>query len=400
MRIFIGTNNVANILTGIQAGFEELGHETTVLLKEKSRYYADEKFTTVYRKWDDRKFKNQFLTKVKEKIDFLRQAKKLDSYLESSVSTTDLFIFCWSSFKTDFSDYAFLKKRNKKIVTLFAGSEARYAAAFASQYNMNIDAWDHLLKNDDLNEKMYQVRMAELYSDLILSVPDQAGLMIKGYDHFYLPIELKKYPFRIEQAAKPRIIHAPTRTGAKGTDIFLQVIERLKNEGIAFDFSFIQNLSHAELINRMAEADILLDELYFHGPGMMALEAMALGCTVVTRTLKTNKNIFDPPVCDVDFNTVYEKTRDLILNRDKRLRIARAARNYIERHNDAKLVCQRILDRLNSASTDYIPEYFTNEFRLPAGVEITAQNKMLTTSLIDALGKHSAIPLLKQKNLI
>jgi glycosyltransferase involved in cell wall biosynthesis len=295
-----------------------------------------------------------------------------------------------------------LHRNNKKIITLFAGSEVRYSNAFAQEYSVNIDKWEDGMKNDDLNEKMHFVRIAELYSDLILSVPDQSGLMLAPYDHFFLPLNVKEYSFRNHQRDIPHIIHAPTRTGAKGTEVFLEVIDKLKSEGLNFEFSFLQNLSHKELINKLSESDILLDELYFHGPGMMAAEAMACGCVVVTHKLKTNTHIFDPPVCDVNFEDLYTKLKLLIAGKSERERTAVEARKYVETFNDANIVAGRMLNRINEKKRDYSPSFYLNELILPQGTLLTENNRQLTAKVLkkNQMEDGNVVTALKARNLI
>jgi glycosyltransferase involved in cell wall biosynthesis len=49
---------------------------------------------------------------------------------------------------------------------------------------------------------------------------------------------------------------------------------------------FLWNISNKEVRKLLTDADILLDELYMHGPGMIGIEAMASGCCVVAKYLE------------------------------------------------------------------------------------------------------------------
>ena len=383
MKIFIGTNNIANILTGLKSGLEDLGHTVTAVLKDKSKYYTDEGYQTIYRKWDHRNPKIELLNRVKEKIDYSTQAKKSNKLLIDSLKDTDLYIFLWSSFLSDYSDYEILYKHNKKVITLFAGSEVRYSKAFAQEYNLNIDKWEEGLRDDDINEKLNYTRIAELYSNYIVSVPDQSGLMLRDYDHFYLPIDLKKYQFNPNSNQIPKLIHAPTRTGIKGTEVFLEVIEKLKSEGLKFEFSFLQNLSHVDLMKKIQQSDVLLDELYFHGPGMMATEAMALGCAVATRKLNDDKKRFDAPVASINFENVYSVIKELIQNESLRLKYKSDGRKFVENVNDAKIVASRLINRIDSIERDYSADFLRKSFFLPSNVAINSANKLKTKWIIE-----------------
>lgn len=391
MKVFLGNNNIANILAGLMKGLEYNNIEIISLEKEKSNFYDSKQFTKIYRYWDNITFKINFLNIIKEKIDYSLQNFRCKRLLKKHIKDTDVFIFLWSSILSDFSDYKFIKKHNKKIITAFAGSDVRFSKAFSEQYQVNLDKWEDGLKNDDINEKLKYIRYAELYSDLILSVPDQSGLLIKDYNHFFLPIDISLYPFSLHQNEIPTIIHAPTRSGAKGTDFFLEIIERLKKEGVKFKFKLIQNLKHNELIQLLSKSDILLDELYLHGPGMMGTEAMALGCVVVTKKDNTITPIFDAPVCDVTFETAYDKIKQLIINRKKRSELAEKAREFVIEKNDCANMIKDILKNVYLPERDYSPVYYSQNLQKSWITTISKENNKLTKQILTSEVKISEI---------
>lgn len=382
MKVFLGNNNVANILTGLLKGLEYNGIEIISLEKEKSKYYDSRPFKKIYRFWNDITFKNKFLNKIKEKTDYTIQNYRCKRYLKKHIKDTDIFIFLWSSVLSDFSDYAYIKKHNKKIITAFAGSDVRFSKAFSEQYNINIDEWEDSLKKDDINEKLNFIRHAELYSDLILSVPDQSGLMIRDYNHFFLPLDLSMYPFVLNQDPTPTILHAPTRSGAKGTRYFIEIMDQLAKEGLKFNFKLIEDLKHHELIKLLSKSDILLDELYTNGPGMTGTEAMATGCVVVTKKDCAITTIFDAPVCDVTFETAYNKIKQLIIDKKLRDEIAQKARKFVEEKNDCAKVIKEILKSVDSSERHYSPVFYTQSLHKPWINKISKNNNELTKHVI------------------
>ncbi len=218
---------------------------------------------------------------------------------------------------------------------------------------------------------------------MILSVPDQSGLAIRNFNHFFLPIDLKRYKLKLMENVIPKIIHAPTRKGAKGTDFFIKVLNQLKQEGIQFEFTLIQNLNNNELLNLLTESDILLDELYAHGPGMLSTEAMALGCVVVTKKDLTNIAIFDAPICNVSLENLYDVIKGLILDKNKRQEIALKARKYVEENNESKLVVNKIMQKLKTNSTEYKPEFFLKHEKTSIFNGINNSNLKLTQKVKD-----------------
>lgn len=385
MKVFISSVNIANIITGYQSGFNYNGHEVVVLEKEKSKYYESNNFKKIYRFLDNINFKLKFMNLIKEKIDYTIQNFRCKIFLKKHIKTTDLFVFIWSPIRSDIlTDYRYLKKKEKKIITVFVGSDVRYTPAFVMQYKIKeVSGWNYDMNDEDLNQKLKYIRIAELYSDMILSVPDQSGLAIRNFNHFFLPIDLKRYKLKLMENVIPKIIHAPTRKGAKGTDFFIKVLNQLKQEGIQFEFTLIQNLNNNELLNLLTESDILLDELYAHGPGMLSTEAMALGCVVVTKKDLTNIAIFDAPICNVSLENLYDVIKGLILDKNKRQEIALKARKYVEENNESKLVVNKIMQKLKTNSTEYKPEFFLKHEKTSIFNGINNSNLKLTQKVKD-----------------
>ena len=67
----------------------------------------------------------------------------------------------------------------------------------------------------------------------------------------------------------------------KGTHLLIRVIENLRAEGLDFNFVLIENLSHAEAIERFKEIDVLIDQLLIGWYGGLSVECMALSKVVM-----------------------------------------------------------------------------------------------------------------------
>ena len=77
------------------------------------------------------------------------------------------------------------------------------------------------------------------------------------------------------------MIHAPSHRGAKGTAYILEAVDRLKAEGVAFEFVLVENLSNAEARTLYERADLVVDQLLAGWYGGFAVEVMALGKPVI-----------------------------------------------------------------------------------------------------------------------
>lgn len=405
MKVFLGTNDVAKILTGFKEGFQANGCEVTTLVKDLHPFYEFEYDYTILRQFtNSANYKNKQLRRVIEFADYNIQNYRIKKRLDRFIEEHDVFVFIWSSLLKEFSDYPLIKKANKKIVNVFVGSEIRHISAFKQEFGGNQSTWEQGYLDGDLNAKLFTLRNAELYSDLILSVPDQSGLAIRPYDHLYIPFDSKGIVFKPAEHKPLKVIHAPSKSGIKGSSIIISTIEQLKNEGVEMDFKLIQHVSNKELLKELSEADVLVDELYLHGPGMLGLEGMAAGCAVATHTMSNYKDVFDPPVCNIDEKNIYQQLRVLFTDSDYRSRLVHAGKKFLDEKTAPAIVAKQILNKLTTPPErhDYYPDFYLNTYKLPANSSISERNLELTKKVLAACGssKQQNIKRAKEEKLV
>lgn len=403
MKIFLGTHDIALYLTGLAEGFKNLGISTTTYVTHRNKFSRDLNYDFVgvgnfidkiylsdnifCPKW----FKEGLLIFGKLYIKIFKK-----SFFEKIIKEHDIFIFIWEPWIHESLLFKKLKEKNKKIICVHLGSDVRHYETFCQEFNIPLDFFPkkHLGK---LNEKLKKIRYQELYADLIFSVPDQAGLLIAPFYHAFLPFNTsKKIQFKLPDNEIPKIIHIPSNPRIKGSNFFFQIIEKLKNEGYIFEFEHFKNIPNEELLHKLSNADILLDELNLNGPGMLGLEAMASGCVVVTKCLE-NEN-FSPPIVSVNYDNLYTKLKEIILNKDLRIKLALEGIRFISENNYPDKICLNILDTLNHSNNSkfYTSNFFIDSFQL-ANTKLTNEVKelnklvLLKYSKLDDQNKHNFI---------
>lgn len=123
--------------------------------------------------------------------------------------------------------------------------------------------------------RRWSARTFALNPDLLDTVPDAIFLPYTRVD-----------PRRVEpRFSKPhtgpvRVAHAPTNRKIKGTEAVLNAVRRL---GSKVELDLIEGVSNAETIRRLAQADVVIDQLRLGWYGALSVEAMALGKPVISR---------------------------------------------------------------------------------------------------------------------
>ena len=362
MKIFIGSIEVAGLIHDLGEEFKRQGHEVTTIADDvNSRFYnysydinpynIVNDFLKTHSNWPK-------ITKITYQLLGLffsnLQERFRVTLIKKMLRDADLFIFIWSSaFWEEEKLLNFLNSNSIPIITLFLGSEIRDYQEFTKKYN--ITRWVFPQKYFQIStlDKINKLRLHEKYSTQIYSVPDQSIHAIRPYRHLQLPFQVDKFHFNIPKREHTVVIHCPSEPYIKGTDVIKDTLNKLKLEGLKFEFEYVSNIPHNELLLKLANADVLVDEIILHGPGLLGFEGMFSGCAVATKHLNDSPSSFSPPILAIDEENIYEKLKLLLTNKKLRIELAKKGRDYALENNDIKKIVKDLLTQLDSKETDY-----------------------------------------------
>jgi glycosyltransferase involved in cell wall biosynthesis len=406
MRIFIGLREIANIVNKYAQGFQDLGHSPQTVVLRSNPYYPQSNYNVVLEEKLGLEYnENGLIYKVIHRIK--RQAFLAMEFLRALVRC-DIFIFTYaSSFLPRYWDYPILKLFGKRIVSVFCGSDIRYWRAYEQEFaglhanqdarSLYYDVNDHT--DDFYSIKIFRVRAAERYSDLILSLPSFGQLQTRPYMRMNLPVILSQLRCEIPEREHPVVLHAPSRRHFKGTRYVLMAIEKLRAEGIPFEFHLVENTDNERLKEMLTTADIVIDQLFSLSIATLSLEAMAAGNVVLTRFAPEYSRISpECPAVNVNADTLADKLREVILNIDLRKELASAGRAYVEKYHDHRYIAQQILDWIEPGGVteyDFIPDFFSTKFDLSPEI-IREEDRTLRAKRIRKLTHKMSLPSRKE----
>jgi glycosyltransferase involved in cell wall biosynthesis len=146
------------------------------------------------------------------------------------------------------------------------------------------------------------------------------------------------------------VAHAPTSREVKGTRHVLAAVAQLQSEGIALRLELLEGVSRAEVLGRLKDADVVVDQLLLGWYGGFAVEAMALQKPVICHIGEThpNDNPFgdELPIVRATPQTLADVLRDLARDPGKRMLAGRTARAFVERHHDPRKIARQALSGL------------------------------------------------------
>lgn len=205
-----------------------------------------------------------------------------------------------------------LKKRGKKIVVCYTGSDLRTRGVIKPV--------------DDAAD----VRVTVEYDHLKLH---------PSIHHVFFPFDARKFhvqPVRERRDGGLVIGHAPTNRAAKGSDIIIEVVNHLVSE-IGGRLLLIENMSHQEALKAKAECDIFIDQIGDLGYGINSLESLAMGIPTCSCLVEGFAEQYpDHPFSEVTAENLFERLQELCLNFELRRKYAERSREWVERVHDGR----------------------------------------------------------------
>jgi hypothetical protein len=184
-----------------------------------------------------------------------------------------------------FHDMILMKAAGKKVCFHFRGSEARLASVFREKnpFHYVDDDPDRIFRKFHEDSQKRYISFISGIADRVFVTDPELQTYVPGshiVPRIFEPLpSVRAGPLRTE---RPVIVHAPSRRGVKGTNAVLAAVETLKSEGLSFEFRLVEGLANDEALRVYADSDIIVDQLRIGWYGVLAVEAMAMGRTVVS----------------------------------------------------------------------------------------------------------------------
>jgi glycosyltransferase involved in cell wall biosynthesis len=146
------------------------------------------------------------------------------------------------------------------------------------------------------------------------------------------------------------VAHAPTDRVIKGTQQVIEAVEALRAEGLAIRLDLVEDVTREVALERLAAADLLVDQLLLGWYGTVAVEAMALGRPVLSyiREDEPEDNPFgaELPIVRTTPATLVDDLRTLAADRARSRELGETGRAFVEQHHDPVSIARRALDGL------------------------------------------------------
>lgn len=320
-KVFIGLQEISNNIYSISDCLSLSGFRCEVMMISNKYYNLTENVSKRVR-IDYIEEKDPYSYLIQEMLFPLRFGRYL--------LQNDYFFIIWNKTFLLFSfDLVLLKLAGKKVILMHCGDDVRYRPLqklIDKKYSLT--TWQNDKPDSRIFRKNFYYQWLCEFTGITISTRDQATFQNKKLFHFCFP-QVALLPEMKKVNEKCLIVHCPSNRSVKGTDTVLSAIQKLREEGLDFEFELIENQSNIYVLNRLQHADILIDQ-----PGVwvarLAVEAMAAGCCVIGGNYANYMNRYDSPVIQFERSDkkLADALRALIVNKSIRQKNMNACYNF------------------------------------------------------------------------
>jgi glycosyltransferase involved in cell wall biosynthesis len=245
-------------------------------------------------------------------------------------------------------DLPLLHRLGRRIVVTFQGDDARQATvggrlveAVPERYTPELDA-----------VRRRTIAAFDRYADAIFFLnPDLADVLPERASFLpYASVDPEEWTVTPEEPdAPPLVVHAPSDPRVKGTEHVVAAIARLESEGVPLRFELLHGIGRPAVRSALERSAIVVDQLNAGWYGGVAVEAMALGKSVLAALDLLGHPCLPPqlseelPVVDASAETLADRLRLLLTSVDERRRLASGGRSFVERWHDPRKVARKVI---------------------------------------------------------
>jgi glycosyltransferase involved in cell wall biosynthesis len=259
-------------------------------------------------------------------------------------------------------DLPLLDRAGKAIFVTFQGDDARQGDVATRRFPQNVAGElepGYYSPRSDENKRQRIARFDRYASGIYALNPDLLRVLpARARFVPYANLDPQAWAPSAPKASdsRPRVLHAPTNRGIKGTRFLAEAVARLQAEGVDFEFELVTGRTRVELKSLYESADVVVDQLLLGWYGGLAVEAMALERPVVAYIREADLSFVpaemraEIPVVQAEPRTIHEVLRQLLTERRGELaELGRRSRDYVCRWHDPGQIARELVPEYEAA---------------------------------------------------
>ena len=287
-------------------------------------------------------------------IHFLNWASKRFGVFHFYFRTTSNYVSDGSISKELYQDVHTLRAFGAKVIMHFRGTEVRVQSVFENKNPFHWSSEEDPFPGSDILRQRILTRADGLFDKLLVTDPELQGY-VENSEVLQRAIDFRKIDKILDDLKidglknsnkKIHIAHAPSRRSLKGTQIVLEAVEALIARGVEVELDVIEGVTNIEALKRIAQADLVIDQMRIGWYGVLAVEAMALGKPTVAyiRNDLIGKLENDCPIIISNPKTLMHDLSNLLKDGKRLEAIGKQSRKFAKAYHSSEVVAKKALE--------------------------------------------------------
>ncbi|OPZ86704.1 MAG: hypothetical protein BWY76_00826 [bacterium ADurb.Bin429] len=253
--------------------------------------------------------------------------------------------------------YRFLDARlnaalGKKVVVEYCGTDVRIASFERQRNPYYVDGYHETAADEDRKRRWMDLWASLTGGHAIVTDYTVAGYITPHFSQVHLlrhrlDVEAFTPAYPAPETTTPTIVHAPSNPTVKGTPYLRAAVETLKKQGLQFNYIELVGVPHRQVLETIANADIVVDQLCIGYYGVFAVEALCQGKPVICYMLPETVPTYPPdlPIIQANPDTIATVLEEwLTAPGSRRHQCGVASRAYAERTHDYRAITRQVAD--------------------------------------------------------
>jgi len=253
----------------------------------------------------------------------------------------------------------------KKLFMTLQGCDVRLAKEGNQRNDWTMCAPGHCVLYQRCVEVLDQRRrfliseVLPLFDRVFYLNPELGHIVPNGIFLPYTSSEISAVEIKLpSDHGKPRIVHAPTNPGIKGTPMILEALRQLRSKH-DFELVLIENKAHDEALKLYRSADLAIDQVLGGWYGGFAVEMMAMGKPVACYVRDDDMRFVpeamrrEMPLFNINPDNLVEDLAAILDRRSEWAARGRDARKYVERWHNPDLIAKAMLRAYMKPNSDF-----------------------------------------------
>lgn len=253
-----------------------------------------------------------------------------------------------------------LKLSRTKAVVLQYGSDVQVFEHSANLLFKHMACQDYGRKYNNISVTKKNIMKWSKHADYLLTGEDWIEFLPYWDEvisaHFAFDVKNTPIPKINTKPKEYVVLHAPNHRNIKGTQVFIEAVDKLKTKGYPIRIEVIEKKSNAEVLNSIERCFLVADQLTLGWYAMLAVEGMAYGKPVLCYIRQDFLDFYEkigvlsegelPLVqCTHNPDVVAKVIEELILNEEKYREVSRKSREFVNKHHSIEHIGS-VFDRI------------------------------------------------------